>query len=202
MLSYLTELKTAIGISLGLKQPATVAVIDGRTSKVITYRNIRQLLGENYRLLNRQRHIQQKNAHKRSKAQRRNSPHQLSESNLGEYIDRLIAKAIIDFAMTYGAASIALPRMEDMREIVQTEMQAAAEQKFPGSIELQRDHAKQYRITTHGWSYGRLIGSIRSKAAQAGIVVEQGKQLYQGSQQEKAAAIAVRVYQDRQKPEN
>ncbi|BAU63315.1 hypothetical protein STA3757_06780 [Stanieria sp. NIES-3757] len=45
---------------MGLDKPATVAIVDGNTGKVIVYRSIKQLLGENYRLLNRQR--QQKQA--------------------------------------------------------------------------------------------------------------------------------------------
>ncbi|MEH2253315.1 type V CRISPR-associated protein Cas12k [Nostoc sp.] len=44
-----------VGISLGLEKPATLAVVDGTTGQVITYRSITQLLGDNYKLLNRQR---------------------------------------------------------------------------------------------------------------------------------------------------
>lgn len=39
-----------VGVSLGLEKPATVAVLDASTGKVLTYRSIRQLLGKNYNL--------------------------------------------------------------------------------------------------------------------------------------------------------
>ena len=42
-----------VGVSLGLEKPATIAVVDAIANKVLAYRSIRQLLGENYELLNR-----------------------------------------------------------------------------------------------------------------------------------------------------
>ncbi|MFP3345520.1 hypothetical protein R0J87_23860, partial [Halomonas sp. SIMBA_159] len=79
-------------------------------------------------------------------------------------IDRLLAKAIIDLAQTYHAGSIVIPYLEDMRELVQSEVQMRAEQKIPGTVEKQKEYAKQYRVQVHEWSYGRLIKSIRAKA--------------------------------------
>jgi transposase len=55
-----------------------------------------------------------------------------------------------------------------MREIVQSEIQALAEQKCPEYLEGQRNYAKQYRISIHQWSYGRLIECIKSQAAKKG----------------------------------
>ncbi|MHC5721081.1 MAG: hypothetical protein ACYTX0_55940, partial [Nostoc sp.] len=49
-----------------------------------------------------------------------------------------------------------------------------------GSVEVQQKYAKQYRVNVHKWSYGRLIHSIQSKATQAGIVIEEGKQPVRG----------------------
>lgn len=103
-----------LGIAMGLDKPATVAVVDLNTGKVITFRNIKQLLGENHRLLNRQRqqkknlsHLQHKAATRSRTAtkgeatsplcavQKRFGANQKGESNLG---DRLIAKAIVELA--------------------------------------------------------------------------------------------------------
>ncbi|MGF1487352.1 MAG: hypothetical protein ACFBSE_09605 [Prochloraceae cyanobacterium] len=42
----------------------------------------------------------------------------MGESELGQCIDRLLAKAIIQLAITYKAASIVLPKLGDMREKV------------------------------------------------------------------------------------
>lgn len=40
-----------VGVSLGLEKPATVAVVDAIANKILAYRSIRQLLGDNYELL-------------------------------------------------------------------------------------------------------------------------------------------------------
>jgi hypothetical protein len=60
-------------------------------------------------------------------------------------------------AQKYKAVSIVLPKMSDMREILQSEIQSTAEQKCPGSLATQQKYAKEYRVSVHRWSYGRLI---------------------------------------------
>lgn len=81
-----------------------------------------------------------------------------------------------------------------MRENIQSEIQAIAEAKCPGSVEIQQKYAKQYRINVHQWSYGRLIQSIQSKAAQVEIVIEEGTQPVRGSPQDKAKELALSTY--------
>ncbi|MGK7899137.1 MAG: type V CRISPR-associated protein Cas12k, partial [Xenococcus sp. (in: cyanobacteria)] len=90
-----------LGVAMGLDNPATVAIVDGNTGKAIALRSIKQLLGKNYRLLNRQRQQKQALSHLRHKAQKRSADNQKGESNLGEYVDRLIAKAIVELAKQY-----------------------------------------------------------------------------------------------------
>ncbi|HEY9799297.1 MAG TPA: type V CRISPR-associated protein Cas12k [Leptolyngbyaceae cyanobacterium] len=194
-----------VGVSLGLEKPATVAVVNGSTDKVLTYRNIKQLLGDNYRLLNRQRKQKHTLSHQRQVAQRLAAPNQIGESELGQYVDRLLAKEIVAMpsasfanAQTYKAGSIVLPKLGDMREQVQSEIQAKAEQKSD-VIEVQKKYAKQYRVSVHQWSYGRLITNIRSLAAKSGIVIEEAKQPIRGSPQEKAKDLAIAAYNSRQK---
>jgi transposase len=183
-----------VGVSLGLEKPATIAIVDAIANKVLAYRSIRQLLGENYDLLNRQRRQQRSLSHERHKAQKSFSPNQFGTSELGQYVDRLLAKEIIGIAQTYKAGSIVLPKLGDMREILQSEIQAIAETKCPGSVEIQQKYAKQYRVNVHSWSYGRLIQSIQSKAAQIGIVIEDGQQPVRGSPQDKAKELAICAY--------
>jgi len=191
---YQGQSNILVGISLGLEKPATAAVVDAITGKVLAYRSIRQLLGENYKLLNRQRQDQQRNSSKRHNAQRQGAPNQFGESNLGEYVDRLLAKAIIALAKTYHAGSIVLPKIGDVRESIQSEVQARAEQKCPELIEAQKKYAKQYRSSVHSWSYSRLIESIQSQAAQAGIIVEEARQALVASPQDKAKKLAIDAY--------
>ncbi|MEH2184523.1 type V CRISPR-associated protein Cas12k [Nostoc sp.] len=187
-----------VGVSLGLDKPATVAVVDAANNKVLTYRSVKQLLGDHYNLLNRQRQQQQRLSHERHKAQKQNAPNSFGESELGQYVDRLLADAIVAIAKTYSAGSIVLPKLRDMREIIQSEVQARAEKKIPGYKEGQQNYAKDYRVSVHRWSYGRLIESIQTQAAKSGIYIESGPQQISDSQQEQAKELALFAYQERQ----
>nr|WP_313770091.1 MULTISPECIES: type V CRISPR-associated protein Cas12k [Nostocales] len=185
-----------VGISLGLEKPATVAVVNGTTGQVLTYRSIKQLLGDNYKLLNRQRQQKHFLSHQRQIAQTLAAPNQFGESELGQYVDSLLAKEIIAIALNYSAGSIVLPNLDNMREQVQSEVQAKAEQKSD-LIEVQKQYAKQYRVSVHQWSYGRLMANIHSSAAKVGIVIEESKQPIRGSPQEKAKELAIAAYHSR-----
>jgi transposase len=188
-----------LGVSLGLEKPATAAVVDVVSGKVLTYRSIKQLLGDNYKLLNRQRQQKQASLHARKIAQTQASPNQYGDSELGEYIDRLLAKEIIAIAQKYSASSIVLPKLDGMREQVNSEIQAKAEEKCPESIEAQKKYAKQYRRSVNQWSYGRLIENIKSQAAKAGIAIEESKQFISGSPQDKAKELVFIAYNSRKK---
>jgi hypothetical protein len=48
------------------------------------------------------------------------------------------------------AGSIVLPKLGDMRENIQSKIQAIAEAKYPGSVEIQQKYAKQYRTSING----------------------------------------------------
>jgi IS605 OrfB family transposase len=185
-----------LGVSLGLEYPATIAIVDGTTDKVLTYRNIKQLLGDNYKLLNRQRQQKHLLSHQRHIAQRIAAPNKFSDSELGEYIDRLLAKEIIAIAQTYSAGSIVVPKLEDMREQIQSEIQSRAQTKSD-LVEVQQKYAKQYRTSINQWSYGRLIANIQSQAKKAGIAIEEGKQPIRASPLEKAKELAINAYQSR-----
>ena len=87
--------------------------------------------------------------------------------------------------------------MGDMRELVQSEIQARAEQKIPGHLEGLKKYANQYRVSIHQWSYGRLIDNIKAQAAKLNIVIEEGQQSIRGSPQEKAKEMAISAYRDR-----
>ena len=180
-----------LGVAMGLEKPATVAIVNRITGKAIAYRSIKQLLGKNYRLLNRQRQQKQALSHSRHKAQKRSADNQKGESNLGEYVDRLIAKAIVELAKEYWVSEIAVPNIEDMREIVQSEIKAKAEAEIPGYEEGQKKYAKQYRINIHNWSYGRLIENITTQADKLGIAIAEIKQPVRGSPTVKAQDMAI-----------
>lgn len=185
-----------VGLSIGLAAPVTLAVVNGRTGNALTYRTPHTLLGDDYHLLNRHRQQQQQNALQRHKNQKRGVAYQPSESELGQYVDRLLAKAIIQLAQTYQAGSIVIPNLTHLRELLASEITAKAEQKS-SLVEIQNKYAKEYRQNIHRWSYNRLIKAIRGKAQQLGITVELGFQPLQGNHQEQAKDIAIATYHAR-----
>lgn len=185
------------GVSYGLNKPATLAIVDIQTGKAIIYRSIRQLLGEHYKLLNRLRLGQHRNAHRRRNNPCKNASSHARESNLGKQIDCLIARAIVGIAQEYQASGIVLPDLGDIREIIQSEVQAKAEQKIPGCVKQQRQYAFRYRGSVHRWSYARLSQNIHSQASQSGIAIETAKQPVAGTPQEKAKNLAISAYQAR-----
>ncbi|MFQ4139006.1 type V CRISPR-associated protein Cas12k [Nodosilinea sp. PGN35] len=186
------------GISLGWDNPITLAIWNASTQEVLVFRSLRQLLSKDYDLFLRQRREQGKQSHDRHKAQRQGKNNRFGTSHLGEHVDRLLAKAVVVTAQQYGAGSIAVPTLDNIREILQAEIQAKAEQKAPGSIEGQKRYAKQYRSSIHKWSYGRLLDQIGSKATQTGLVVEAVKQPWAGNAREMAKAVAIAAYKSRQ----
>ncbi|MEH2285868.1 type V CRISPR-associated protein Cas12k [Nostoc sp.] len=141
---------------------------------------------------------QQRNSHERHKAQKRNTQIKLSELELGNHIDNLLAQAIITLAKTYQAGSIVLPTMKNVREAIQSEIEARAVKRCPNYKEGQQQYAKQYRQSIHRWSYNRLIECIQSQAAKANISIEQGPQPIRDSPQEKARDLAIAAYYFRQ----
>lgn len=114
-----------------------------------------------------------------------------------EYIDRLISGSIVATAQQYQVSSIVLPDVGDLREIIQSEVQARAEQKIPGSVEQQRQYALSYRSSVHRWSYARLSQTIQSQAAQIGIAIETAQQPFKDTPQERAKGLAIAAYQSR-----
>lgn len=197
---YQSQPHILVGVALGLEKPAIAAVVDGTIGEAIAYRSIKQLLGNNYKLLNRQRQEKRSSSHQRHKAQKKAAANQFGESELGQYLDRELAQAIVKLAQTYQAGSIVLPKLGDMRELIQSEIQARAEQKIPGYIQAQENYAKQYRVNVHQWSYSRLMDNIKAQALKVGIVIEQGEQPIRGSPQEKAKNMAISAYHARSQP--
>lgn len=193
-LLYQGQPHIVVGVSLGLKKLATIAVWDASTNQVLAYRSLKQLLSDDYALLMRQRWQQQQTAHLRHKAQKQFAQNHHGATELGQHVDRLIAKSIVSLAQAYRAGSIAVPKMKDIREAVQAEIAAKAEQKCPGCLEGQKAYAKQYRISVHHWSYGRLLENIGSAAAKVGIVIEEGQQPHQGTAQNRAREVAIAAY--------
>ncbi len=173
---YFGQANLILSVSMTLEKPATVAIVNMISGKAITYRSFKQLLGDEYHLFNRQCKQKQRLAHCRKNAQRKHQIIHATESELGHYIDRLVAKSIVELAMEYQAGSIILPALTNIREIVESEIKVRAEARIPGCIEAQKQYAKEYKMSIHRWSHARLKDSIQSQAAQHNIPVEIVKQ--------------------------
>ena len=198
-----------MGVSFGRAKPATVAVVNVETGAVLAYRDVKQLLSKpikegktnkkktQYEYLNRWREQQSLNSHERHKAQKNGAPCNFGESKQGEYVDRLLAKAIVEVASQYRASSIVLPNLRNIREAAESEVRARAEQKFPGYKELQDSYAKDYRASIHRWSYSRLAEFIELKAEKAGIATEKVHQPHGHTPQEKARNLVLAAYKNR-----
>jgi IS605 OrfB family transposase len=191
-----------LGVSIGLEQPATLAVVNIENSQVLAYRTTRQLLGKKiakdkedtqYKLLKIWHLQQQENKNKRHQAQLNNRSNHHGESDLGLYINRLLAKAIVETAREYHASTIVLPDLKNKREILESEMYAIAELKFPGQKIVQKRYVKSYRTKIHTWNYQQLTDCIKSKSAQENINIEIEKQYLSSSHQERAKQLAFSV---------
>lgn len=181
----------AVGVAVGLDRPATVAVVDMTRHVVLAYRSTRQLLGDDYRLLERYRRERREGDHRRHVQQRRGERPDAGESALGRQVDRLLARAIVDVARQYHAGRIVVPRVGDVREVLEGDMRVRAEVKHPGYKDGQKMYAKQYRMSVHRWGVGRLLDSIRVAARRAGIAVDEGRHVTVGTVEERARAVAL-----------
>jgi len=189
-----------VGVSMTLQSPATVVVVDVLTQKVLAQRSFQQLLGKNYHLFNRQQKQKQRLGHKRKEAQRKDQVIKEKESNLGEYIDRLLAKEIINVAIAYNAGSIALPVLSNIRSNLAAEIEARAERKIPGCIKAQEKYAEKYQTSIHQWSYKRLKEVIFAKASQHNIAIEEVEPPSHKKSNIMAKEIAFDAYQLRNAP--
>ncbi|MCA1990596.1 MAG: type V CRISPR-associated protein Cas12k [Coleofasciculus sp. S288] len=148
-----------------------------------------------YRLVEQLHRRHQQHPPRRAEQQKQNCyTNNNSDSNLGLYVDRLIAAKIVELALKRKAGTIAIPQLEGIRESVESDIRAQAERLFPNEKERQKEYAKHYRASFHRWSYARLSECIRECAKREGIAVVESKQSSQGDLEQKAIAIALSSY--------
>ncbi|MBL1200960.1 MAG: hypothetical protein FWK04_18215 [Nostoc sp. GBBB01] len=194
---YQGQSNIIVGISFHPVELVTLAVVDINTKEIILSKTVKQLLGDSFYLLSRRRRQQVHFRKEREQAQKKDSPCNIGESQLGEYVDKLLAKKIVEVAKQYQADCIVLPRLKDIREIRASAIQAKAETKIPGDVNAQKQYVKEYNRQIHDWSYNRLQESIKSKAGELKISIEFGIQPSYDTLQEQARDLALSVYQCR-----
>lgn len=188
-----------VGLSFSREEPVTAAVIDTTTGEIITCRNTRQLLGKDYALISAYRLKQKQHSRQRQKDQVSGRVKRITESEQGKYLDRLLAKAVVELARKYQAGSIGLPKLKGLREQLTSAIEAKAKVKFPGDVAKQEAYTKQYKINIHSWSYSRLSDYIRSKAVQTEIEIELGYQPNTGQFVDQAKAVAMSAFLNRKR---
>jgi hypothetical protein len=191
---YVGQSQLIVGVSLDIEQLASVALLDVTRGEVVAFRSLKQLLGKDYSLVHQLRYKRRQNAHDRKVNQAKGRDNKQNETQLATHVDRLIAKAIISFAQQSLARSIALPKIKDVREVVQSQIQAKAELRIPDSKELQQQYAKQYRMNAHRWSYRRLLDAICNRARKKGLIVEEGIHAHCDTAMDRAKGVALSAY--------
>jgi IS605 OrfB family transposase len=178
----------------GLKEPVLKDGIEQRhpNGGKLYVRKRKRVQWKPYRLVEQLHRRHQQNARRRAKQQQQNRYREdSSDSNLGLYVDRLIAAEIVEFALQRKAGTIVIPQLKGVRESVESDIRAQAERLFPNEKERQKEYAQHYRASFHRWSYARLSECIRECAKKEGITVVQRKQSSQGDLEQKAIAIAL-----------
>ncbi len=178
-------------------RPIYLAVVDVTTGKTITYRSTRQLLGDKYPKLSEYRLKQQHNSHHRRKQNQQGQFHQPTESTQGEYLNRLLAKAVIQVAQEFKAASIALPPINNNIEKIQSKIAAQVEEELPEDVGTQKKLTCKASVVIHKWTYQHLSNCIRINATKLGIAVETSCLPSTGTPPLQAAEIAISAYNSR-----
>jgi hypothetical protein len=109
----------------------------------------------------------------------------------------LLAKAVIQVAQEFKAASIALPPIKNNIEKIQSNIEADFEKNLPEDVGTQKKLTRKTSVVIHKWSYHSLSKYIRSNAAKLDIAVETVCLLSPGTPPQQAAEIAISAYNSR-----
>ena len=189
--TYEGNVNIGVGISFGRQKVIAAAVVDLKKAKAIVYRTAQQLLGKDGSQISKYRHRQRTNRSKRRKLQMQRQNASITEAGQGVHLNRVLAKAVVELAQEYNAGVIVLPKTSGLREIIQSGIEAMAEQKYPKDKLRQRQFLKEYRINVHSWDYFRLRRAIEERAAKVGMPVRVGYQSSQGDLPQKAQQVAL-----------
>ena len=143
-----------------------------------------------------QLHRQHQQSSRRRRAEQKQDRYSTSnsDSDLGLYVERLIASKIVELALQRKAGTIAIPQLKGIRESVESDIRARAERLFPNEKERQKEYGKGYRASFHSWSYSRLSDCIKECASSEGIAVVIRQQPSGIELEQKAIAIALSSY--------
>lgn len=207
--TYIGNPDLILGVSLSRNPPLMAAVVNTQTHKVIKYCSAQQLLDQRpsptlqqtirskkatsqRHLVKRQQILKQRDVEDRNRGSSRNRDDSSQRlQRLGIYLDRVLAKRLVEWAMFRQVGRIVLPQLEGIRDVVESDVRARARLKYPHYVKLQREYAKSYRASFHHWSYARLTDCIQGCAVNHGIPTEVRFLMVPGNLRERAVQIAM-----------
>lgn len=183
-----------IGVSLDLDRHLVISVVDAMRRKVLTKRNVKQILGKDYPLLQRFRLLKQEHSRQRQKDQKAGRRNHLSEKALGEQVACAIANGLIALAQKYKVSTLVLPNTERWREHLYSQLVARAKIKCKGVKKAMARYTKKYGKKLHQWDYHRLSQAIETEAKTTGITVLFQQADFQEDIFEQATQRAISAY--------
>ncbi|QUY40675.1 type V CRISPR-associated protein Cas12k [Acaryochloris marina] len=208
---YIGNPNLVLGVSLSRQFPLQAAIINVSTQKQIATCTAQQLLqlhwggksqsgfsskqnNQNASLIER---LQRERVLVRKARQKKQSKGKVLRSQkierLGIYADRVIARRLVDWAISHRVGTIVLPKVEGLKESIEANLQAKARIKFPHYKALQQRYAKSIRAKYPLWSFSRLIQSISECANRNGIEVKTVLPIETDDPAEQAVAMALQV---------
>jgi hypothetical protein len=112
-----------------LEKPATLAVVDAVKGESSSLSQCRTATRGQRQATESPAAATATLLHEQHKAHKRGKSNLFRESELGQYVDRLLTKEIVAITKTYKTSSVVLPKLGDMREFIQSEVQARADQR-------------------------------------------------------------------------
>lgn len=191
-----------IGVSLDLDQHLVVTIVDAMRRKVLTKRNVKQILGKDYHLLQRFRLLKQEYSRQRQKDQKAGKRNHLSEKDLGKQVACAIANGLMALAQKYKVSTLVLPRTEGWREHLYSQLVARAKIKCKGVKKAMACYTKEHGKKLHQWDYNRLSQAIETEAQTIGIVVLFQQADFQADIFEQATHRAIVAYDSLQSRNN
>ncbi len=91
-----------------------------------------------------------------------------------------------------------LPNLKNIREIIEAEIRARAELKYPVNKTLQQQYSKDFRASVNQWNYRQLSQCITNHIAQIGLEVVTVRQTTKGTQQQKARNLVLTYWEKQQ----
>jgi hypothetical protein len=192
------ELAGAVIFDSGTQQTLAACTLESLLVQEVNqpkkHQSIENLRLEQFRLVEKLRKVREQRPEQRREEQRLSKIIEgHSQSNRGQYLERLVAARAIETAKRWQVGIIVIPQLEGIRESINSAILAKAKQLFPDQIELQKEYGKEARKLANGWSFNRFSKAIRNRALAEGIPVQTRIQPINSDLMQKAIGLAQKV---------